>query len=75
MQTLLHYVIVLMLLAVVASLGTALYQLARTPHDAERSRKMFIALTIRVGLSLGLFGLLMVAWYFGLIAPHGLQPR
>jgi ABC-type multidrug transport system permease subunit len=36
---------------------------------------MLVALKVRVGLSLALFFLLMIAWYFGLIAPHGLQPR
>lgn len=75
MQSLVHIVILLMLLAVLVSLGTALYHLARGPHDAESSRKLFIALSIRIGLSLGLFGLLMAAWYFGLITPHGLRPR
>jgi hypothetical protein len=29
-------------------------------------------LTIRIGLSVALFVLLMLAWHFGLIAPHGL---
>lgn len=74
MQSLVHLVILLMLLGVLVSLGTALYHLARGPRSAEHSRKMFIALSIRVGLSLGLFGLLMAAWYFGIITPHGLQP-
>ena len=32
------------------------------------------ALTIRVGLSVALFILLMLAWYNGLITPHGI-PR
>jgi hypothetical protein len=31
------------------------------------------ALTIRVGLSLALFILLIVAWANGLISPHGLK--
>jgi hypothetical protein len=31
------------------------------------------ALTIRISLSLGLFVLLFILWYMGLIAPHGLQ--
>jgi Protein of unknown function (DUF2909) len=72
MQSLLHLVILLMLLAIVVSLGTALYHLARGQGD---SRKMVRALSIRVGLSLALFFLLMIAWYAGLIVPHGLEPR
>ncbi|MGH8150977.1 MAG: twin transmembrane helix small protein [Steroidobacteraceae bacterium] len=75
MQSLIHLVILLMLLAVVVSLGTALYHLARGPRDGEDSNKMFVALAIRVGLSLALFFLIMIAWYFGLIAPHGLPAR
>ena len=33
------------------------------------SKKMVRALTVRIGLSVALFMLLMVAWYFGLISP------
>ena len=32
------------------------------------------ALTVRIALSLGLFALIMIAWYAGLITPHGLIP-
>jgi cytochrome bd-type quinol oxidase subunit 2 len=60
--------IVLMFVAVVASLGSALFHL-RSGGD---SRKMARALTLRVGLSVGLFILLMIAWAAGLIRPHGL---
>ncbi len=74
MQSLVHLVVLLMLLAIVVSLGSALYHLTRGPGGAN-SRKMVRALSIRVGLSLALFLLLMLAWYAGLIAPHGLQPR
>jgi len=35
---------------------------------------MVRALTWRIGLSVALFVLLMLAWYFGLIAPHGIDP-
>jgi hypothetical protein len=31
------------------------------------------ALTVRIAVSLLLFALLMIAWYFGLISPHPLQ--
>lgn len=74
MQSLVHLVVLLMLLAIVVSLGTALYHLTRGPGRGD-SRKMVRALSIRVALSLALFFLLMIAWYAGLIAPHGLQPR
>ncbi|HTT02357.1 MAG TPA: twin transmembrane helix small protein [Steroidobacteraceae bacterium] len=73
MQSLLRLVVVLMLIAIVVSLGSALYQLTRGP-GGEASAKMARALTIRIGLSIVLFLLLMLAWYAGLISPHGLQP-
>ena len=59
------------LLAVVVSLGLGLYHLARgRPEDSGR---LLRALTVRITLSLLLFVLLMLAWHFGLIAPHPLQ--
>jgi TRAP-type C4-dicarboxylate transport system permease large subunit len=63
------YLIILMLVLIIGSLGKALYHLsARTPGD---SRKMVKALTWRIGLSVGLFVLLMVAYYKGWITPTG----
>ena len=61
-------VIVLVLIAIVASLGQALFAMSSGRGD---SRKMVRALTLRIGLSVLLFGALMLAWYFGLISPHG----
>jgi cytochrome bd-type quinol oxidase subunit 2 len=55
------------LVAIVASLGSALVHLVR---DKGESKKMAQALTIRVGLSVLLFVLLMVAWWLGWIQPH-----
>jgi cytochrome bd-type quinol oxidase subunit 2 len=60
--------IVLVLVGIVASLGTALFHLSSGKGD---SRKMARALTWRVSLSVALFILLMLAWYAGLITPHG----
>ena len=62
-------VIVLIFAAIVASLGSALFHLSRKGGD---SQKLFRMLALRVGLSVGLFILLMVAWALGLITPHGL---
>ena len=59
------------LAAIVASLGTGLFHLSRGAGEDD-SRKLARALTIRIALSLALFALLMIAWHFGLIAPHGL---
>jgi hypothetical protein len=62
-----------LLIAIVVSLGSALRHLSRGSSE-EDSRKMARALTIRISLSLALFALLIIAWYMGLITPHGLQP-
>jgi hypothetical protein len=36
------------------------------------SGKLLCSLTIRIGLSVALFVLLMIAWRLGLISPHGI---
>jgi hypothetical protein len=68
MNPAIRIIVVGMLIAIVASLGSALYHLTR----GEASDKLVRALTVRIGLSVALFVLLMVAWYAGLIRPHGL---
>lgn len=60
--------VIIALGGIVFSLGSALFHLSRGKGDPK---KMVRALTIRVGLSVGLFILLMLAWYNGLISPHG----
>ncbi|MDO9282039.1 MAG: twin transmembrane helix small protein [Methylotenera sp.] len=60
--------IVIVLFAIVGSLFSALYFLAKDKDGGERTVK---ALTIRIGLSITLFLLLLVGYYFGLIG----QPK
>ena len=62
--------VIIILFAIVGSLGSALFHLSRGKGD---SKKMARALTVRVGLSVILFILLMLAWYNGLISPHGIK--
>ena len=69
MQPIFRILVIAVFVAILVSLGSALYQLTRPSGD---SKKMVRALAIRVGLSLVLFLLLMAAWYAGLIQPHGL---
>ncbi len=69
MQPIVRVLVIVVFVGILVSLGTALYQLTRSGGD---SKKMIRALAIRVGLSLALFLLLMIAWYAGLIQPHGL---
>lgn len=69
-------IVVILLIFIVVSLFTALYQLNKTPNNAqgEDSNKVVRALTVRIGLSIFLFLLLMAGAYFGLITPHGVHP-
>ena len=71
MESLLPIGIIGALVLIVVSLGSALWHLVRGAGD---SRRMVRALTWRIGLSIALFVLLMIAWYAGLIAPHGMDP-
>jgi len=61
--------IILVLVAIVASLGSGLFHLVQ---DQGKSKRMVNALTLRIALSVLLFVLLFVAWKNGLIAPHGI---
>lgn len=72
MPPLFRLLVVVALGAIIASLGSALFHLARGAQ--EDSGKMIRALTLRIALSLALFALLMLAWYAGLISPHGVLP-
>lgn len=56
------------LLAIVASLGKALFHMSTSPEQSEQTLR---ALTMRIGLSVAMFVLLLGSWYFGLISPHG----
>ena len=58
------FVVILFLAFIVASLGSALYFLIKDKGQGERTVK---ALTVRVVLSVVLFALLMLGFYFGLI--------
>jgi len=63
--------VVVVLLVILFSLGSGLWFLVQ---DKGRSDRTVKALTVRIALSLGLFILLMLAYAFGLIAPHGVLP-
>jgi hypothetical protein len=73
MPVIFEIVVLIAFAAIVVSLGSALYHLTRgTQQD---SAKLVRALTIRIALSLALFALIMIAWYAGLITPHGVIPQ
>ncbi len=62
-------IVIAFLVAIVGSLGSALFYLVR---DKAGSDRMVRSLTIRIGLSLALFLLLMAGYYFGFIPRQGL---
>jgi len=77
MENLIRILVIVVFLGILVSLGSALYHLSRggkDPRTLDDSKKMARALTWRVGLSVALFLLLMLAWYAGLIEPHGIPP-
>lgn len=43
--------------------------------DKGDSKRMVNSLTVRITLSVALFVLLFVAWFFGLIQPHPMVPQ
>ena len=59
----------LFFVAILASLGVALVALFRRQGNEQT---LLRALTIRVGLSVLFFLLLLLGWYLGVLEPHGL---
>lgn len=57
-------VVILFIIAILGSLGSALYYLMT---DRGKTKRTVRALAVRVGLSLALFLMLMAGHYFGLI--------
>jgi hypothetical protein len=66
------YLIVVVLALILISLGRALFHLSSSKPDA--SEKMVKALAWRIGLSVALFVLLIVAYYNGWIEPPHVTP-
>ena len=62
-------IIVVIFVGILASLGSALVHLVRGRGRSDRTAR---ALTVRIGMSAGLFLLLFLLWWAGLIQPHGL---
>jgi len=68
---LIKILIVLTLIAILVSLGSGMLFLLKDKGQTERTAK---ALTVRVVLSVSLFGLLMLGIFTGHIKPHGIYP-
>ena len=69
------YFIAFAFLAIIASLGSALYFMMKDGRDGKaKSSNMVRALALRVGLSVLLFICVLVAWKLGYIQPTGIAP-
>jgi hypothetical protein len=64
---LIRILVFVLLAAIVSSLGIALFHLASGKGDSDKKLR---ALSFRIGLSILLFVLLMVAWRMGWISPN-----
>jgi hypothetical protein len=64
-----RFVVILFLIIILLSLGSAMIYLIRDKGKSDRTVK---ALTVRVALSITLFLLLMLGFYFGIIPKSGL---
>ena len=63
-RTRMKIVVILFLLFIIGSLGSALYYMIRDRGQGERTVR---ALTVRIALSIVLFALLMLGIHFGFI--------
>ena len=63
-HNIMRIIVILFIVIIFASLGSALFYMIRDKGTTERTAK---ALTIRVALSVALFLLLMLGFHFGLI--------
>ena len=66
------YLVAIAFLAIVASLGTALYFMLQDGRDGKpKTNHMARALAFRVGFSILLFVCVLIAWKLGYIHPTG----
>ena len=67
------YFVILALIAIIGSLGGALFFMMQQNTEAQsRDQKMLWALAFRVGISIVLFISLLTAWKLGYIHPTGI---
>lgn len=69
------YLVLLAFVAIIASLGSALWFMLRGNRDGRsKSANMARALAFRVGFSVLLFICILVAWKMGWVRPTGIPP-
>lgn len=66
--------VIIAFVAIIASLGSALFHLVKHKDEAN-SQKTLKALTFRIGLSVALFIFVVIAIATGLVEPHGLGAK
>jgi hypothetical protein len=67
------YLIALAFLAILASLGSALFFMMKDGRDGKpKTKGMAWALALRVGFSIVLFACILIAWKLGYIHPTGI---
>lgn len=70
------YFVILAFIAILGSLGGALFFMMRGGKDAsddkQKSTNMFRALALRVGISIFLFVCVLIAWKLGYVQPTGI---
>lgn len=67
------YLVALAFIAIIASLGSALFFMLRDGTEGKRkTSNMARALAFRVGFSILLFVCILIAWKFGYIQPTGI---
>ncbi len=68
------YLVILAFLAIIGSLGAALFFMLKGNGDTtSRNKKMALALAMRVGISILLFVCIFLAWQLGYIHPTGIS--
>lgn len=63
------FVIIVLLIAMIVSLGIGLFQLLKTPDERDVGDKVVKALTWRIGIWVVLFGFLLLSIKLGWIVP------
>lgn len=68
-----NYLVALAFVAILGSLGAALFFMLRGGNTAEpKAKRMANALALRVGFSILLFVCILLAWKLGYIHPTGI---
>ncbi len=63
--------VIIIFLGILVSLGSGMLFLVKDKGNSDRTVK---ALSVRIGISVALFGLLFILWWAGVIEPHGIRP-